>query len=477
MTSRPNFTLDIMTYGALLSTIALAISSYISALASLTGILFPAAALLTGTLLLWRKPGLYISFMWWTWFLTPEVRRLVDYRSGYDEQSIVMLAPFLVSGVALIAVLAKLPRLALPYRIPLALVSLGLLYAYIIGVLNNGLMGATFDLLSWGTPVILGAYLLTHPSLATVFQRSTQQAFMWGLLLMGLYAIVQYFYLPPWDAYWMTQADMASIGTPEPQNVRVFSTLNSPGPFASVIMTGLLLAFSRGGSAHIFGVAAGFVGFALSAVRSAWGGWLLGLVILLTRLPLRQQAQLLGTLIVLAGVGIPLFTQGPLAQLLSQRLASVTNLQSDTSYNERVQLYLGFSSFTANNPLGQGLGSTGIASNLGSQQTSLQNLDSGVIAVLYTFGILGTLYFVGGAMSIFIRAILTNIQHQGIDSAIYVSITVGMLAQLVFGNVWSGVTGVMLWFFPCLLLASQHIHTQRKQQPVLLTAPVRVFKL
>ena len=42
-----------------------------------------AATLAVGALLYWRRPGLYIGFTWWLWFLTPEVRRLVDYQQGW----------------------------------------------------------------------------------------------------------------------------------------------------------------------------------------------------------------------------------------------------------------------------------------------------------------------------------------------------------------------------------------------------------
>lgn len=480
MHSRSTITFNILTYGALFTTVVLAAASYVAPLAPLTGVLFPAATLLTGTLLLWRKPGFYIGFMWWTWFLTPEVRRLVDYRSGYNEQSLVMLAPFLVSGIALIAVLTKLSSLGPTYRIPFAFTSFGLLYAYIVGVLNNGLIGASFDLLNWGTPVILGAYLLTHKELSKTFQQATRQAFMWGLLVMGLYGVAQYFYLPPWDAYWMTQANMVSIGFAEPQQLRVFSTLNSPGPFASVVMAGLLLAFSGGGLISGLGSAAGFVGFALSAVRAAWGGWFLGFIVILSRLPARQRVRLLGMLTVLALVGVPLFTLGPVGDLLSQRLASVTDLENDTSYNERLSLYSDFSSFTSNNPLGQGLGSTGVASGIGTQENNMQDLDSGIIAILYTFGILGTLYFAGGALTLFMRAILTGSRTQSITEAIYIGITIGTTAQLLFGNAWNGVTGMVLWFFPCLFLASQRnqpqVEPELRLQNGPMKGPVRVFK-
>ena len=446
---------DALTYATLAATVLVAAAAFVGPFAAFTQLLYPVLALSTAVLLIWRKPATYIGFMWWVWFLTPEVRRLVDYRVGYTEVSPVMLAPFLVTALGLVAVLVKLPKLPRPYRLPLAFVAFGLLYAYAVGVLNNSPVATTFDLLVWGVPVISGAYVLTEWEHAASFRAATQRAFMWGILVMGVYSVYQYFFLPPWDGYWMDNAGLGSIGASEPQQVRVFSTLNSPGPFATVVMAGLLLAFSSRGVVGVLGAAAGFVGFALSAVRSAWGGWFVGFLTVAASLPLRLRTRLLGTLLLLGVIAVPLFTVGPVADLLSQRLNSVTNLQEDTSFNDRLGLYTRFSSFTSGNWLGQGLGSTGVATGLSSQTANLQDLDSGIIAVIYTFGLLGTLYYVGGALVLFGAALRSGLRSRDLVDAAYIGITVGTLSQLVFGNVWGGAPGMILWFFPCLYLASR----------------------
>ncbi len=448
--------LDRLAYAALIATVGVGAASFVGPLASSVQFAYPIVALLAAALLLWRRPVLYLAFTWWVWFLTPEVRRLIDYQIGYTETSLVMLAPFLVSGAALVAVLPRLSHLPRSYRLPLAFAATGLLYAYGVGVLYNGPVTATFDLLTWGVPVIISAYVLTHTHLAPAFREATRRAFVWGLLIMGLYAAVQYFYLPAWDGYWMDNAGLGSIGSSEPQEVRVFSTLNSPGPYAGVMMAGLLLVFSRGGFVTAVGAAAGFLGFALAAVRATWAGWLVGFIVVAASLPLRLRTRLLGTLFLLVLVAVPVFTVGPVSDLLSQRLQSFTDLQSDVSFNERLELYASLPEFTAGNPLGRGLGSTGVASSLSAQKTTLQNLDSGIIAVLYTFGILGTLYFVGGALAIFGAALRQGLRSSSVADASYIGITVAAVTQLAFGNAWGGISGMILWVFPCLYLAASY---------------------
>ncbi|MEM5591073.1 hypothetical protein AAHH67_03935 [Niallia circulans] len=51
-------------------------------------------------------------------------------------------------------------------------------------------------------------------------------------VFLSIYGWIQYFYLPEWDKLWMENVEMNSIGIAEPMNFRIFSTVNSPGPFA-----------------------------------------------------------------------------------------------------------------------------------------------------------------------------------------------------------------------------------------------------
>lgn len=460
LTKTSSVSLDVLAYTSLWVTVGVGTAAFLGSLAPFVELSFSVVALVTAGLLLWRKPALYIEFMWWVWFLTPEVRRLVDFRTGYTDSSLVMLAPYLVTGVALIAVLGRVHKLPSACRLPLAFVAVGLLYAYCVGVLNNGLVSATFDLLSWGAPVISGAYLLTHIRHSVMFRSATQRAFTWGLLLMGLYGLVQYFYVPGWDGYWMLNSGLNSIGYPLPLEVRVFSTLNAPGPFAIVVMAGLLLVFSERGVLRPLAAGGGFVGFALSAVRSAWGGWVLGFLIIAASLPSKLRNRLLGTFLLTTLVTVPFVTTGPVGNLLSQRLSTLTNLADDTSFNDRLALYGNFSSYIAGNPLGQGLGGTGVAAGLSSDDDSFLSVDSGFIAVFYTFGILGALYFLGGAAALFKLVFSSSLRLRGLTDAVYVGITAATLSQLVFNNTWSGVPGMVLWFFPALYLAS-HYATER----------------
>ena len=65
---------------------------------SILRLLFPLGSLGVGLFLFGKYPTMYISFTWWLWFVTPWLRRIIDYRSGWDGSGIILTAPFLVTN-------------------------------------------------------------------------------------------------------------------------------------------------------------------------------------------------------------------------------------------------------------------------------------------------------------------------------------------------------------------------------------------
>ncbi len=84
-----------------LNTSSVAVGLFVLAtLAMLTGLGGRAAnfayvglAVLVGGVLIQRSPVMYSSFSLWLWFLTPFVRRVLDYRHGWNPTNVVLLAP------------------------------------------------------------------------------------------------------------------------------------------------------------------------------------------------------------------------------------------------------------------------------------------------------------------------------------------------------------------------------------------------
>jgi hypothetical protein len=366
-----------------------------------------------------------------------------------------MLAPFLVAGLTFFTLLRHAPKLQDFPFFPIGLASAGLLYGFGVGVLKVGMFAAAFDLINWIVPVVVAFHLVVHWRDYPRYRRLTQRTFSWGVLVLGVYGLWQYFALPVWDQVWMLNAPMGSIGIPEPLGVRVFSTLNSPGPFAVVMMAGLLVLLSGGGLQRWFAAVPGYASFLLSLVRSAWGAWLVGLFFLAAHRG-RSRPRWLAALAVTGLVVWPLLSFGPIADAVDARLQTISTLQQDTSFAARLKFYSEFAPQAFTNLVGAGLGSTGSATKLtmGGELGQYGDFDSGIMAIPFVLGWPGGLLYAGGLIW-FSSSALRGVKQPDLFAAASRGIAAAVLVQLVFGNMATGVSGMVLWYFLGLAMAAR----------------------
>ena len=421
--------------------------------------LYLAATLSLGALLYWRHSGLYIGFTWWLWFLTPEVRRLIDYVQGWDPLNPVMLVPYLVSSLTVFTLLHHLPKLQLKRFFPFALIFFGLFYAYAIGAYRGGVSGATFQLIEWLVPVMFAFYIIVHWRKYSEHRNAVQRTFVWGVLVMGTYGLIQFFNLPAWDQYWMVSSPITSIGQPVPFEVRIFSTLNSPAPFAMVMMAGLLLLLGGGGPLRWPAAAVGSVSFLLSLVRQAWGGWLVAIILVVVQ-SRRPRPGLLLTLVVVALLAVPLLTVGPVANSINERLETLTDLSEDNSFQARTEFYRETLPVAFLNPGGEGFGSTGRSTKLSAGEEGIGELgenaafDSGIMEIPFILGWPGSILYVGGLMWLLSYALRSR-KNEDFFAVASSSIAVSILALLIFNDTVTGVAGMLLWSFIGLAIAAE----------------------
>lgn len=420
--------------------------------------LYLAATLPLGALLYWRRPGLYIGFTWWMWFLTPEIRRLIDYAQGWDPFNAVMLAPYLISALTFFTLIHHLPKLQFKHLFPFSLIFLGLFYAYCVGAYREGVSSATFQLIEWLVPVVFAFYIVVHWRKYPVYRNAIQRTFVWGSLIMGAYGLLQFLNPPAWDQYWMTNSPITSIGQPVPFEVRVFSTLNSPAPFAIVMMAGLLLLLGGGGFLRWPAAAVGSVGFLLSLVRQAWGGWLVAVVLIIAQ-SRRARPGLLVTLLVVALLATPLLTVGPVADRINERLDTVTDLSQDNSFQARVEFYKETMPVAFLNPGGEGLGSTGRSTKLSASGGTGElgdnaAFDSGIMEIPFVLGWPGSILYISGLTWLLIYALRSR-NSEDFFAVASSSIAVSILVLLIFNDTVTGVTGMLLWSFMGLAIAAE----------------------
>jgi hypothetical protein len=413
---------------------------------------YPAGALAIGLVLFRYHPAFYLGYVWWLWFLTPLVRRLVDYRVGFDPINPVLVAPVLVTGLSLLSLLRHLPKLKRKSLAALLPILFSLAYAYPIGLGNTGLQAASFSLLQWVVPIAFGFHLATDAPRYLAYQAITRRVFTWGALVLGLYGVWQFLLPPAWDRYWMLNADMTTIGRPLPLEVRVFSTVNSPTPFAMVMLAGLLMLLETRAVVHVLVGIPAYLAFLFSLVRTAWGGWVLGVGVYATYLPSRARLRLV-TMVGLLAVGVGALTASPLAERIERRFETLVDLGEDKSLAERQTSASVVVGLILNEPLGGGLGATGSAKRLASGGTV--TFDNGLLNLFFSLGWLGGLLYLGGTLVLLAGLVRRFEPRSDPIPKVARAVSFATFAALASLNTLIGVSGVLFWGFIGLSISAR----------------------
>ena len=167
---------------------------------------------------------------------------------------------------------------------------------------------------------------------------------------------------------------------------------------------------------------------------------------------------------------IPLFVFAPNTERVANRAESLTNLDDDNSMQARMHLYEQGTLNAVLNPLGIGIGSLGTAARLQAGGDELTSgalvFDSGVLAIPLTLGWPGTTLYLGGLIWMLLMALRITPSNADQFAVIGVAIVIAFMAMMVFSNQLKGVSGMMVWSFLGLALASKHYHQTRAAVPV-----------
>jgi hypothetical protein len=404
--------------------------------AKVLAILFPAGALLVGFYALKRSIPLFAEFAAWLFFLTPLVRRVVDYESGGREMTIIS-TPFLVLMIPSFLVLMRWRRIIGRESAPFCYAGAAILYGAFIACAHSELASAATGLMLWIAPLTFGLYLFSERRHAPAIYAGIERAILGGTFVAGAYGLLQYFAIPAWDAAWMRSVDLVTIGQPAPMEVRVFSVMNSPQVLAAFLMTGVLLAYRQRSPWKYPVLIVGVGALALSFARSAWTGLLAGLVFLAFHASPRERMRTITatagiTLFALAIMNVP-----ELSDALSNRFSTFTDLKHDESALDRQETYTRVIEMLKHSPAGMGLG-------VDNGMADAEN-DSSVVALLLSLGLPGSLVFavaVGAcALGLFSKRATRELpQLLGLQCCF-----VGLVVESPLNNVVNGQIAFLLW--------------------------------
>ena len=451
----PSLRRALVRQAVLLLTLAILAAPAVTPLAGWVRWSFPAmSALVAGALVLRGRSASYVTLCLWLFLLTPFVRRIVDGQVGYTHANVLMLAPYLAVAWAGL----QAPRFFLnPGRTaqwPMALLFAAILYGFVLGIAAGRLFPATLDLLRWTMPPLLACFLMAK---ARDWEEICVELRAWATLalpLVSLYGLHQFVAPQVWDAIWMLNSGMSSIGQPRPFEVRVFSTVNSPASFAYYLDAMILITLSLKTPWRAPNVALGLAALAVTLVRSAWLGLVAGVLLLLARAR-RLRVSVLA--IALAAVSLsPLALTNPrVEKMVSDRIETLMKVGNDKSYSARIRSYARSAQELSENPWGRGLGIANVASNY---TDDAHVVDGGPIEILISLGVLFGMIYMGAAALLLIAAVMwpAPATHGDLFAA---ALAIATAQALAFTSVTTvvGEIGILFWLAIGLVLASPKV--------------------
>lgn len=434
-------------------------------------VLYPASSFLLALFVMQRSKPAYVGLVCWLWFLTPFVRRVVDWRGG-GFTTVILLTPFLAVAVAALALAPRWRLLVTRRTAPLFFVLGAILYGTAIAVLHLKVSGLPQAAISWFFPLIFAFFLFEEREQYEEIYKSFEHAMIGGLLVAGVYGIYQFFQLPIWDAQWMIQSDLTSIGLPEPTQVRVFSTMNSPQVFAAFCTGGLLVALRSHLKLRYLAVPVGLIALILSLSRTAWIGLVVGVIYLFLIMNNRQRARIIAVagsclVVSLIALQIPEFKT-----LATERFSSFTDPSQDSSYNARVQDYGAVLRTIADNPFGLGLSSDAGSNDQAPQTNNVAQQDSSITDSVFSLGILGAAIFVLGSILLGFDIFIGRRHDTAIAGAM--ATLLAIFAESPFNSVIAGPIAFLLWCCVGLCLAEREMMSaqERDSRPEIAESPL-----
>jgi O-Antigen ligase len=397
-----------------------------------------------------RTAGL--SLMWSFWLLAPFLRRVLDNSIGPVSPDPLSLLPFL--GTALLAAI-ELRRTHLDQRARtiLTLGTVGLLIGAPLGLIADP-TAAGFAIFAYGTG--LSAFILGWGDGQLRDGTGTlQKVVMYGLPVLAIYGLAQYFFsLTSWDAHWVATTSLNSLGSPQEGHIRIFSTLNAPYIFASVLGVGLLLGLAqkrRSGLAPLITMLL-VVALALTFMRSVWLGTVIGLIVFAAA----ARGRAAGRIVMI--VGICLFAlivvgnSNPTTKAFTERVTSLGDVEKDRSAQERLATTNELFPVALRQPLGEGAGQSGMASELSGAQeanSTVATVDDGYLSLMFQDGPFGFLLVVSAlilSVGAAIKAVGLATDEERQPRAALLATIIMLLVALAAGDILFGLPGVILWY-------------------------------
>jgi putative inorganic carbon (HCO3(-)) transporter len=412
----------------------------------------------------WSREWFYFALVIISWCFTPLMRRLIDYHAGaFNPIQITSLIPFfMLLPLAFVALRkSRLERLSRTFRV-LAYIWIGtFLYGFVIAAAIGTLSAAAFELVQYLVPMLAGIWLAGQSLPVMTVLKRTGVIILACAAIVAIYGVAQWVQPPPWDVMWVQGSDFVSAGPPTPFAMRVFATLNSPGPAGDFFALTMILAIPllRFGRVWTWPLLAALgAALLLSMIREAWVGLIVGTFVYLIASPRRLATipplAVYAVLVMFLVSSLPaLLGSGVNADVITSRIATLGDVSHDDSALTRQNEISDALTQGLANPLGQGLGAVGAAAKLGFNVSAVGNvLDSGYLARLLELGWFGTLAYlsvvIGGPL-VLAYALMRPASLASVDAKVAGATAIAMCAALAWSDAANdshlGLDGLFFW--------------------------------
>jgi putative inorganic carbon (hco3(-)) transporter len=409
-----------------------------------------AAFLAPAIVLAARGSSLLVDYAIFLYVINREIRRVVDWAQGsFNPFSPIVLIPLIATCLLVLPFFSRFGSLHPTTKKIFILFFLAVGYGTFVGLACNGI-ATVYAASEFLSPIALIGFTATAPVDERTADRWMKSA---GWITVGacLYGWFQYLTVPPWDAYWVQQVGFVGyLGKPAPTEMTVFSTFAERGPCASFLSLALIpIVVARRWRLFLGWPEALLIlsTIVLTLVRT--GLILIGVSIFIHPLLNRGRAALgIVALVVVIGVaGFLGLNRMPNADRINGRLSTFGNIEEDGSFLGRVEIADAGIKLLISNPVGYGIGSSGLGGRLNTGSASDSEAligDNGYLEVLTGLGLPGGLLFVVGFvlvwshLSTYSRFGLVD-DYVGLSRTFFVVLLIGMLA----GNYFSGLS--VMW--------------------------------
>ncbi len=338
-----------------------------------------------------------IDYVVWVTVFNRGIRRMVDWMAGaFNAFSPISLTPLIVSGLVFLMVIQSYGKFPPSFQKIMRLFAVALVLALAVGLVRNQL-AAIYALAEYVAPLSIMCCAALAGGNEKILDRWIR-SIGWAAVLACIYGWYQYYTIPPWDAFWVRAVGFEGyLGQLKSTQMVVFSTMAERGPFAGFLSFAVIPMLISRRWRNVTGwasVALILATILLTFVRTS----IITIVLAVVLYPLLNRGKNSIRIVVLlcvGALGANYFLGKLSSEKINKRMQTFSTITKDGSFQGRIGI-AGYGLTTAlKNPLGTGLGSSGLAGrvNTGTLASGAAIGDNGYFSIIFSFGWIGSYCF------------------------------------------------------------------------------------